>query len=67
MSNAALAQKIYDAACTLPDTQAQEALDFIHFLSIRQDMQEFRNLRDAQQTALNALWNNDADEAWNDV
>ncbi len=67
MSNAALAQKIYQAAQALPDVQAMEALDFIYFLKTRQELAEHRDLQNAQQTSMNHIWDNDADEAWNHV
>lgn len=67
MSNAALAQKIYQAAQALPDVQAQEALDFIYFLKTRQDLAEHRDLQKAQQSSMNHIWDNDSDEAWNHV
>ena len=67
MSNAALAQKIYQAAQELPDVQAMEALDFIYFLKTRQELAEHRDLQNAQQTSMNHIWDNDADEAWNHV
>ncbi|QLQ25215.1 MAG: DUF2281 domain-containing protein [Dechloromonas sp.] len=67
MSNALLARKIYEAAQTLPDSQAQETLDFIHFLSARKEIAEHRDLQQAQQPVMDGIWNNDADEAWNHV
>lgn len=65
MSNAVLAQKIYQAAQTLPDGQALEALDFIYFLKTRQELAEHRDLQAAQQDSMNSVWDNDADEVWN--
>ena len=67
MSNAVLAQKIYQAAQALPDAQATEALDFIYFLRTRQELAEHRDLQAAQQDSMNKVWDNDADEAWNHV
>jgi hypothetical protein len=67
MSNSVLAQKIYQAAQALPDAQATEALDFIYFLRTRQELAEHRDLQAAQQDAMNKVWDNDADEAWNHV
>ena len=67
MSNAALAQKIYQAAQALPDAQAAEALDFIYFLRTRQELAEHRDLQAAQQDSMNHVWDNDADEVWNDA
>lgn len=67
MSNAVLAQKIYQAAQALPDGQALEALDFIYFLRTRQELAEHRDLQAAQQDSMNHIWDNDADEVWNDA
>jgi hypothetical protein len=67
MSNAALVQKIAQAAQSLPDQQAVEALNFILFLQLRQERAEWRDLQDAQQSSMNHVWANDADEAWNHV
>ena len=67
MSNAVLAQKIYQAAQALPDGQALEALDFIYFLKTRQELAEHRDLQAAQQDSMNHIWDNAADEVWNDV
>jgi hypothetical protein len=67
MSNAALVQKITQAVQNLPDQQALEALDFILFLQTRHERAEWRDLQDAQQTSMNHVWDNDADEVWNHV
>lgn len=67
MSNAALVQKIAQAVQSLPDQQALEALNFILFLQTRQEQAEWRDLQDAQQTSMNHVWDNDADEVWNHV
>lgn len=67
MSNAVLMQKITQAVQALPDQQAREALDFILFLQTRQEQAEWRDLQDAQQTSMNHVWDNDADEVWNHV
>jgi len=67
MSNALLAQTIYQAAQALPDAQATEVLDFIYFLRTRQELAEHRDLQAAQQDSMNHVWDNDADEVWNHV
>lgn len=67
MSNAALVQKIAQAVQSLPDQQALEALNFILFLQARQGQAEWRDLQDAQQTSMNHVWDNEADEVWNHV
>lgn len=67
MSNTALAQRIFEVARQLPDAKANEALDFILFLRARQAGLEHRDLQNAQQTAMNHVWDNEEDEAWNDA
>ena len=67
MTNVALVQQITQAVQCLPEQKAQEALDFILFLQARQEQAEWRDLQDAQQISMNHVWNNEADEAWNDV
>jgi hypothetical protein len=67
MSNAALADKIYEAAQSLPDLQAAEALDFIYFLKSRQALKEQRDLQNAQQISMQHVWSNDEDEVWNNA
>jgi hypothetical protein len=67
MSNTQLSQTIYEAAQTLPDVQAAELLDVIYFLRTRQELAEHRDLQAAQQDSMNHVWDNNADEAWNQV
>lgn len=67
MSNAVLAQKIYQAAQTLPDIQALEILDFIYFLKNKQVIIQHRDLQNAQQSVMNHIWDNEEDEVWNHV
>lgn len=58
---------IYEHAKQLPPQAAKEALDFIEFLMLKHGESEERNLMLAQQPSLAALWDNDADEAWNNA
>jgi hypothetical protein len=62
-----VAEQIYEQAKLLPDAMAQEALDFVLFLRARQERGEWRDLMNAQSVALAAVWDNEEDEAWNDV
>ena len=61
------ADLIYEHAKQLPPQAAKEALDFIEFLAVKHGDAESRNMMLAQQASLAALWDNDADEAWNDA
>lgn len=62
-----VAEQVYEQAKLLPDVLAQEALDFVLFLRARQERGEWRDLMNAQSVALAAVWDNEEDEAWNDV
>jgi hypothetical protein len=65
--NMTVAEQVYEQAKLLPQPLAQEALDFVLFLRARQEREEWRDLTAAQSTALAAVWDNEEDEAWNDV
>jgi hypothetical protein len=62
-----VAEQVYEQAKLLPDPLVREALDFILFLRSRQDRAEWHDLMQAQTLALAGVWDNPADEAWNDV
>lgn len=61
-----LAEQIYQTVKPLPESVAQEVLDFALFLRQREENAEWQNLMLAQTSAL-ADWNNEEDEVWNDV
>ena len=60
-----VAELAYEQIKTLPETQVREVLDFIGYLKERGERSEWEDLMGAQATALAALWDNPADEAWN--
>ena len=62
-----IADQVYEQAKLLPQPLAREALDFVLFLRARQERGEWRDLMDAQSTALSAVWDNQEDEAWDHV
>ncbi len=62
-----VAEQVYEQAKLLPQPLAQEALDFVLFLRARLERGEWRDLMDAQSTALAAVWDDQEDEVWNDV
>jgi hypothetical protein len=62
-----VAEQVYEQAKLLPDALVQEALDFVLFLRARQERKEWRDMINAQSVALAAVWDNEEDEAWNDV
>jgi hypothetical protein len=59
-----LAQRIYEAAKPLPEPLAREVLDFIEYLRAKGEREGWSL---AQQSSLEAVWNNEADEVWNDA
>jgi hypothetical protein len=61
------AEQILDELRHLPPALQQEALDFAHFLRKKNEGAEEENLILAQQTSLQGIWDNQDDEAWNDV
>ena len=62
-----VADQVYEQAKLLPEPLAREALDFVLFLRDRLERGEWRDLMDAQSVALAAVWDNQEDEAWNNV
>jgi hypothetical protein len=62
-----LADQLFEQAKQLPDSLAQEALDFVLFLRARHERKEWRDLMKAQSAALAGTWDNEEDEAWNNV
>lgn len=62
-----LAELVFEQAKTLPEPLAREVLDFIGYLKERGDRPEWRDLIEAQTASLNQVWDNEDDQAWNDV
>jgi hypothetical protein len=62
-----VADQVFEQAKLLPEHLAQEALDFVLFLRSRRERSEWRDLIEAQATALASVWDNAEDEAWDDV
>lgn len=67
MSNAALAQQIFETVSRLPDVQAREVLDFASYIEQRKGQAGWHDLQNAQLSSLTDLWDNEADEVWNDA
>lgn len=61
------AEIIYSQVKTLSEPMAREVLDFVGYLKGKQDKRGIDDLMLAQENALTTIWDNDADEAWNDV
>ena len=62
-----LADQLFEQAKQLPEPLAQEALDFVLFLRARHERAAWRDLMAAQSTALAETWDNEDDDAWNNV
>jgi hypothetical protein len=62
-----IAELIYKQVKALPDSLAREVLDFIGYLREHRDREEWRDLRDAQASALTHIWNHADDRVWDEV
>ena len=63
----AIADLIYEQSKKLPEHLAREVLDFVGYLAERQERERDRNLINAQETVLKAVWDNSEDQAWDRV
>ena len=59
-----VAEKLLECVDQLPETTAQEVLDFAEFLLQREAVREDRELSSAQQPSMTD-WDNADDDAWN--
>ncbi|MGZ8219464.1 DUF2281 domain-containing protein [Methylomagnum sp.] len=63
-----IAEQIYSAAKPLPEHLALEALHFIEYLQTKaNDRAEMLDLQNAQEVVMRHIWDNEADEVWNDA
>jgi hypothetical protein len=62
-----IADMVYEQVKTLPEPLAREVLDFVGFLRERRDRGEWRDLMNAQATALAPVWDNAEDKVWDDA
>ncbi|MGQ0594256.1 MAG: hypothetical protein ACT4QB_16895 [Gammaproteobacteria bacterium] len=61
------AELIYEQVKALPEPLAREVLDFVGYLRTKLEHGEVLDLMLAQQQSLAGLWDNTADDIWNDV
>ena len=63
------AERIFKEAQKLPDTLAQEVLDFIEYIEIKHGLRDrlTEELKQAQEPAMRHVWDNEDDEVWNGV
>ena len=62
-----IAELIYEQSKQLPEPLAQEVLDFVGYLRLKQERREWRDLIEAQSVALSHVWDNEADQVWDNV
>lgn len=62
-----LAELVQEQLKALPPDQVREVLDFIGYLKVRHERQEWDDLIQAQHAALTSVWDNSEDEVWNRV
>ena len=62
-----IAERIFKEAQKLPDTLAQEVLDFIEYIEIKHGLRDrlTEELKQAQEPAMRHVWDNQEDEVWN--
>jgi len=63
------AERIFKEAQKLPDTLAQEVLDFIEYIEIKHGLRDrlTEELKQAQEPAMRHAWDNQDGEVWNGV
>jgi hypothetical protein len=62
-----IADLVYEQVKTLPDPLARQVLDFIGVLRERQDPEQWRDLMEAQASALATVWDNPEDQVWDNA
>ena len=62
-----IAERIFIEAQKLPDTLAQEVLDFIEYIEIKHGLRNrlTEELKQAQNPAMRHVWDSQEDEVWN--
>jgi hypothetical protein len=62
-----IAELIYEQVKRLPDQAAREVLDFVGYIRERGERAEWRDLMNAQSESLAPVWDNPADQVWDDA
>jgi hypothetical protein len=60
-------EQIFEQVKSLPEPIAREVLDFVGYLKEKQAQERIRDLMEAQAGSMKDIWDNEADEAWNEV
>lgn len=66
-SGMSIADMIHEQVKALPEPLAREVLDFVGFLRERRDRGEWRDLMNAQATALAPVWDDTDDKVWDNA
>jgi hypothetical protein len=63
------AERIFKEVQKLPDTLAQEVLDFVEYIDLEHRLRDrsTEELKQAQAPAMRHVWDNEEDEVWNGV
>ncbi len=61
--NDQLNEKVKD----LPESIAEDVLNYIAFLEDKEARAELENLMNAQALSMDAIWDNSEDDVWNDL
>jgi hypothetical protein len=61
-----LADKICEKARGLPESLAKEVLDFIERISTKR-YSDADELKKAQEPSMKKIWDNEADDIWNEL
>lgn len=63
------AERIFKEVQKLPDTLAQEVLDFVEYIELKHGLRDrsTEELKQAQAPAMSRVWDNEEDEVWNGV
>lgn len=59
------AELIFEQVKTLPESLAREVLDFVGYLKERSERAEINTLMNSQQSSLEKVWQDEADDVWN--
>ena len=62
-----IADMIYEQVKMLPEPLAREVLDFVGFLHERRDRGDWRDMMNAQATALAPVWDDTEDKVWDNA
>lgn len=62
-----MAEQIFEQVKTLPETMAREVLDFVGYLKEKREREGIADLVQAQVGSMKDVWDNEADEVWDEA